>query len=212
MNKPDHSPHLASHVDVVARTQALLFDAQNALPKHWSRAALATVCARFPRNDALAPCAETTPDVRYVLVKSFDEHGFYFYTNFESDKARDLEATPRATLAFHWWETGVQLRATGAVTRVDDKTADSYFAGRDRQSQLGAWASKQSRTAVSPLATRVAEVAARFPNEVPRPAHWGGFLLRPEALEHWQDRPARLHERIRFERDGDTWVERRVDP
>lgn len=201
-----------SHSEVVRRTQTLFDDARRALPERWSRAALATVCARFPRNEALDAVDTSTPDVRYVLVKSFDEAGFYFYTNFESDKALDLTSTPRASLAFHWWETGVQLRATGAVTRVNNETADAYFASRDRQSQLGAWVSRQSRQPSSPLAERVSEVGARFDDVVPRPAHWGGFLIRPEFIEHWFDRPARLHERCRLERTGDDWLSCALDP
>ena len=189
-----------SHDGLVARVAQVLNDAQSADGDRSTRVALATV-------------HEGQPRCRMVLLKEHDERGFVFYTNYESAKGRELTTHPQAALTFHWWSTGVQLRAEGRVERIDSKESDAYFASRDRQSQLGAWASAQSRPATSPLAERVAEVAARFPDEVPRPEHWGGFRLIPAVVEFWHDRPARLHERQRYERQGDgLWRGVRLDP
>ncbi|MBB6123864.1 pyridoxamine 5'-phosphate oxidase [Sphingobium subterraneum] len=141
------------------------------------------------------------PSVRMVLLKGHGPDGFIFYTNFEGRKASDLLANPNAALLFHWKSLRRQIRIEGVVGRVDDATADAYFATRSRDSQLGAWASDQSR----PLASRdvfmqrYEEMRARFDGQdVPRPPHWSGFRLRPDRIEFWQDREHRLHERRLF--------------
>jgi pyridoxamine 5'-phosphate oxidase len=148
------------------------------------------------------------PSVRFVLLKGFDEAGFVFFTNFESPKAKDLTANPHAEIAFHWHTTGLQVRVRGPVTKVSDAEADDYFASRDRGSQLGAWASRQSAQLDQreSLEAAVSKAAQRFQGvEVQRPSFWGGYRIMPAAMEFWENRDDRLHDRWLYERDGDAW-------
>ena len=161
--------------------------------------------------------AERLPDVRMVLLKDFDERGFVFYTNLESAKGLELAGTPRAALLFHWKSLRRQVRIRGDVERVDDAEADAYFATRARSSQIGAWASDQSRPMAGKheLEKRIAEFGLKFGlTAPPRPAHWSGFRLVPQSFEFWRDRPFRLHERLQFTREGGTseWVTARLYP
>lgn len=149
--------------------------------------------------------AQGRPSVRMVLLKGHGPDGFIFYTNFEGRKAGEIFANPHVALLFHWKSLRRQIRIEGPASRVDDATADAYFATRSRDSQLGAWASDQSR----PLAdratfeTRFAEVSAHYENQkVPRPPHWSGFRVTPQRIEFWLDRAHRLHERTLYEADG----------
>lgn len=155
------------------------------------------------------------PDARMVLLKGFDHRGFRFFTNSESAKGRQLAATPNAALILYWRELDRQVRARGAVERLDSAESDAYFATRPRDSQIGAWASPQSR----PLPDRAALDAAVVEHErrfaggaVPRPPQWGGFVLVPEQVEFWQGQVGRLHDRFRYLRAADGWRIERLGP
>ncbi|HEY5082386.1 MAG TPA: pyridoxamine 5'-phosphate oxidase [Bauldia sp.] len=154
------------------------------------------------------------PDVRMVLLKGHDARGFVFYTNFDSTKGRQLIAHPRAALVVHWKSLRRQVRVRGSVTEVTPAEADAYFASRSRGSQVGAWASIQSRPLESRAALEkaAAEYSAKFPGAVPRPPHWSGFRLAPVEIEFWQDGAARLHDRVVFRRIGDKWEKTRLNP
>lgn len=164
--------------------------------------------------------ADGHPSVRMVLLKGHGpdadgKGGFIFYTNLESRKGGELAANPNVALLFHWKSLRRQVRIEGPVTRVTDATADAYFASRARDSQLGAWASDQSRPLDSraTFEARFEEAKARFEGQdVPRPPHWSGNIVSPTQIEFWQDREFRLHERWVFERDGDGWHKQMLYP
>jgi pyridoxamine 5'-phosphate oxidase len=159
--------------------------------------------------------ANGLPDARMVLLKGVDGRGFVFYTNTESDKGRELAGQAKAALLFHWKSLRRQVRVRGAVETVTAEEADAYFATRARESQIGAWASDQSREMDGPLALekRVAEYGLKFGlGKVPRPPHWSGYRVIPETLEFWRDRPFRLHQRLQFVRVSGGWTRRRLYP
>lgn len=162
-----------------------------------------------PTAFALATAAENgQPSIRMLLLKDVDRDGFVFYTNLESRKGRELATNRRAAMNFHWAPMERQVRIEGRVTPVSDKEADAYFATRARGSQIGAWASRQSRPMerAGDLDARVAEFERKFEGrDVPRPPFWSGFRLEPSAIEFWRGKPDRLHERQLFIREGDGW-------
>lgn len=169
-----------------------------------------------PEAMALATAAPNGgPSVRMVLLKGADESGFAFFTGYASRKAGELDANPRAALLFHWAPLGRQVRIEGAVHRVPAEESDAYFATRPRGAQLAASASRQSAELASreELDARVADLAREYADrEVPRPEHWGGYRLVPEAYEFWQHRDDRMHDRFRYVRDGEAWSLERLSP
>ena len=156
------------------------------------------------------------PSLRAVLLKGADERGFVFYTNLESRKAGELLANPRAALAFHWKSLGRQVRIEGTTALVAGDEADAYFATRARDSQIGAWASDQSRPLGSrkELEQRFQRFSRQYAEEaaVPRPPSWSGFRVIPRRIEFWQEQPFRLHDRVVFVRDGNAWRKQRLFP
>ena len=155
------------------------------------------------------------PSARMVLLKGADARGFVFYTNLESRKGRQLLAHPKAALVFHWKSFNRQIRLEGEVEAVTDAEADAYFASRPRDSRIGAWASAQSRPLAGrfELEKKVAKYALKYAiGEVPRPAHWSGFRLKPRRIEFWQEGTFRLHDRLVYHRDGDSWRTERLYP
>jgi pyridoxamine 5'-phosphate oxidase len=168
-----------------------------------------------PNAVALATATpEGRPSVRVVLMKQVDVRGFTFYTNGESRKGRELTANPHAALCFHWKSQRRQVRVEGRIADVAPADSDQYFHSRSRRSQIGALASQQSRplTSREELEAAAAEIAAKYPGEIPRPGYWRGFRVVPEAIEFWQDGPDRLHDRILFTRNGEGWNKTRLYP
>lgn len=181
-----------------------LSDAEKSEPNDPNAVALATVDP------------DGMPNVRMVLLKGYDEQGFVFYTNLESAKGREILASMKAAMCFHWKSLRRQVRVRGTVEKVSDGEADEYFASRPRGSRIGAWASKQSRPLESRFALEkaVAEYAARHAiGNIPRPDYWTGFRILPRQIEFWHDRPFRLHDRIQFvRRQSGGWAKTRLYP
>ncbi len=155
------------------------------------------------------------PRARYVLLRGLDERGFQFFTNYRSAKARELEANPQAALTFGWLQVHRSVRVEGTAQRLPEAESDAYFAGRPRAARISAWASPQSEAVSSreELERAAAAVEQRFAGaEVPRPPHWGGFVVHPEQIELWQGRSGRLHDRLRYTRAADGWRIERLAP
>ena len=193
MTSPETDAGLTAAEEPISHFKEWFAEAKAQEPNDPDAMALATV-----DSDGL-------PNVRMVLLKGVDEAGFVFYSNRESAKGEELAANPRAALCFHWKSLRRQVRVRGDIVLVGEAEADAYFATRPKDSQIGAWASRQSR----PLETRfalekeIARVAAKYAlHTVPRPAHWIGYRLRPLAIEFWRNRPFRLHDRLLYTRDA----------
>jgi pyridoxamine 5'-phosphate oxidase len=176
--------------------------------------------ARLPDPNAMTlatATADGSPSARIVLLKAFDERGFVFFTDYRSRKGAELEANPRAALVFYWSELDRQVRITGAVAMASREESEGYFRSRPLGSRLGAWASHQSRVIPgrAALEADLRDVEARFGDgDVPLPAHWGGYRVVPDAIEFWQGREGRLHDRIRYVREsgGNGWRVERLSP
>jgi pyridoxamine 5'-phosphate oxidase len=155
------------------------------------------------------------PSARTVLLKGADENGFVFYTNYDSAKGRDLAANPRASLLFFWAELERQVRITGSVAKTPAAESAEYFQSRPFESRIGAWASPQSKPVADrhELEKRYADTLAKHPADVPTPPHWGGYRLTPDAIEFWQGRKSRLHDRLLYTRQADgSWSRSRLAP
>ncbi len=182
--------------------------------QQWFDQAINAECPE-PNSMTLATADKAgNPSARIVLLKGADENGFTFFTNYESQKGKDLAQRPQAALLFHWHELERQVRIQGIVERVSSQESDQYYHSRPPASRIGAWASPQS--AVIPSREFLEEAEARFKAEFgeapPRPEHWGGYRLRPTAIEFWQGRPSRLHDRIHYERIDGRWKISRLAP
>ncbi|HEU4699179.1 MAG TPA: pyridoxamine 5'-phosphate oxidase [Gemmatimonadales bacterium] len=183
--------------------------------RRWMDEALAARLSEPTAMTLATAGADGAPDARIVLLKGLDARGFVFYTDYRSRKAQELAANPRAALVFHWHELERQVRVTGAVERIGREESEVYYASRPLGSRLGAWASHQSQVIPGRdwLEHQVAEVEARFAGtEPPLPPHWGGFRVSPARVEFWQGRPSRLHDRIRYTREGGAWRVERLSP
>jgi pyridoxamine 5'-phosphate oxidase len=221
MRKPAAIPTSPSEADYLANVAAaeplatITDQDPIALFQRWFGEAL-----KAEPNDANAMTLATVdadgmPDARMVLLKGADDAGFSFFTNLGSAKGQELAANPKAALVFHWKSLRRQVRVRGDVAPVTPEESDAYFATRARSSQIGAWASDQSRELPDRLAfeRRIAEMGLKFGlGAVPRPPHWGGYRLTPRSIEFWRDRPFRLHERIEFDRAKAGWTIRRLYP
>jgi pyridoxamine 5'-phosphate oxidase len=195
------------------RREALRDDPIAQFAEWWERAE-----AEAPLPDAICLATadpEGVPDARMVLLKGFDEEGFRFHTNYRSAKGRQLEANPRAAIVVYWRELDRQVRVRGEVERLSASDSDAYFRTRPPERRVGAWASPQSEPLASreELDERAREVEERFAGEeVPRPEHWGGYLLRHSEVEFWQGQVGRLHDRFLYVREGERWRIERLGP
>ena len=154
------------------------------------------------------------PSARNVLLKSFDEQGFIFFTNKTSDKAEDINENPKVTLLFSWINLHRQVIIKGTAEEISTQDSQSYFKTRPYGSKISAWVSNQSKKIKSreELEIKVKEFMEKYPDEVPMPNHWGGYLVKPSSIEFWQGRPSRLHDRIRYTKDKQSWIIERISP
>ena len=185
------------------------------LVKEWFEEAADSGIIEAERMALATATPDGRPSVRIVLLKGIDDDGIQFFTNYGSRKGRELDANPRAAATLYWQPLYRAARLEGPVERLSASESDAYFASRPRGAQVGAWASAQGSVLRdrAELDERVREIERRFPDEVPRPEHWGGYRLRPDAVELWQGRPDRLHDREHFLLQGDgSWRAERLSP
>jgi pyridoxamine 5'-phosphate oxidase len=173
--------------------------------------------AELPEPNAMTLAtvgSDLRPSTRVVLIKGYDERGIVWYTNYDSRKGRELAGNPYAALQFHWVELERVVRIEGVVEKVSPEESDAYFASRPLDHRIGAWASPQSQVIDSRavLVANAAKYAAQFLLNPPRPPHWGGYRLKPDAWEFWQGRKSRLHDRLRYRLDNGRWVRERLAP
>ena len=171
--------------------------------------------ALLPETMTLATATRSgRPSARTLLVRAFDNSGFVFYTNHSGRKGKELAENPQAAIVFYWPRLGRQVRVEGRVVKVSRRESDNYFGSRQRDSQLSAWASQQSRVVLDRrfLEERVKRFEKKYPNKIPRPPNWGGYRLRPSVFEFWKERPGRLHDRLRYRRSSGRWVLERLAP
>ena len=158
---------------------------------------------------------ERKPSSRVLLLRGFDENGFVFFTNYHSKKGKDIDRNPNASMNFFWHDAEKQVRVEGVLEKISAEESDAYFKSRPRESQLGAWTSQQSESVGSraELEKKYKETEEKFKGvDVPRPPHWGGYLLKPDVIEFWQGRPSRLHDRIQYTLKNEKWVIERLAP
>ena len=182
--------------------------------EQWLQEAIAS---EVPEPNAMTVAtvgSDLRPSTRVVLIKGYDERGIVWYTNYESQKGRELAGNPFAALQFHWVELERVVRIEGRVEKVSDAESDAYFNSRPLDSRIGAWASPQSQVIDSRtvLVTNAAKYAAQFMLKPPRPPHWGGYRLVPDEWQFWQGRKSRLHDRLRYTPTGDQWLRERLAP
>jgi pyridoxamine-phosphate oxidase len=205
--KNDHSDFLKGTLDTYLSDPLLMF-------KKWYQNAHEKSCA-LPHAMTISTVDENCkPSSRVVYMKEILEEGFVFYTNYKSKKGRNLEVNPHIAALFFWDCTEQQVRVEGVVEKIPTEMSDDYFASRPRVSQIGAWASEQSREIESreSLEQKVAFFEKKYPTVVPRPPHWGGYLIKPVYFEFWQGRLGRLHDRICYQRMTDKWLIKRIAP
>jgi pyridoxamine 5'-phosphate oxidase len=171
--------------------------------------------APLPGTMTLATATRSgRPSARTLLLRTFDDSGFVFYTNYIGRKGKELTENPQAALVFYWPRLGRQIRVEGTVVRVSSKESDDYFSRRPRDSQLSAWASQQSRVVRDRqfLEESVKRFGQKYSGDVPRPPNWGGYRLKPTVFEFWKERPGRLHDRLRYRRSKGRWIIERLAP
>jgi len=182
--------------------------------KRWLREAVGRR-PPLPQTMTLATASRSgRPSARTLLLRTFDDSGFVFYTNYSGRKGKELTENPYAAIVFYWPRLGRQLRVEGIVVKVSPRESDNYFNSRPRDSQLSAWASQQSRVVGDRrfLEKRVKRFGEKYPSRVPRPPNWGGYRLKPSVFEFWKERPGRLHDRLRYRRSKGRWVIERLAP
>lgn len=182
--------------------------------KRWLNEAISAQVNEPTAMNVATVRADGKPSSRMVLLKEVNEQGFVFFSNYHSQKGQAIEHLPFVALTFFWPELERQVRIEGSIHKLDDAASDEYFASRPYSSRLGAWASNQSQVIESKneLVQRAALFAVKHPLNVPRPPHWGGYLITPESVEFWQGRPSRLHDRIRYRLIDASWIKERLAP